>query len=65
MGKFKIGDKVKCVSETSAIGVEVGGIYTIKDPNHHLGTYYGKTHNHVSLEEVSSTPNEGCLEMYV
>lgn len=64
MSKFKIGDKVKCVTPTSACGVEVGGIYTIKDPQHHYGTYYGKRHNHVCLEEVSSTPNEGCLELY-
>lgn len=63
--KFNKGDKVKCVSKTSAIGVEVGGIYTIINPQHHYGTYYGKKHNHVGLEEVQSTPNEDCLELYV
>lgn len=64
MSKFKIGDKVKCVTQTTAIGVEIGGVYTIKDPQHHYGTYYGKRHNHVCLEEVASTPNEDCLEIY-
>ena len=63
--KFNKGDKVKCVSKTPAIGVEVGGIYTIINPQSHYGTYYGKKHNHVELEEVQSTPNEDCLELYV
>lgn len=62
--KFNKGDKVRCVSQTPAGGVEVGGIYTIKDQQHHYGTYFGVTHNHVKLEEVSSTPNESCLELY-
>lgn len=61
MSKFKKGDKVRCVSENLAIGVNVGDIYTIKDPLHHKGQYRSW---HVALEEVISTPNENVLELY-
>lgn len=64
--KFKAGDKVIVVSETQAIGVEKGKVYTIKNPSRHLGSYNGKLHNYVILEGVTvGTPNEDCLELYI
>ena len=60
MSKFKSGDKVLCVKPTTAMGVNVGYIYTIKNPESHN---FGKGW-HVILEEVISTPNENVLELY-
>lgn len=60
MSKFNSGDKVRCVKPTSAMGVNVGDIYTIKCPeSHDCGEGW-----HVTLEEVISTPNENVLELY-
>ena len=64
--KFKKGDKVVCVGNTSADGVEFGEVYTVKNPSSHLGFYNGKLHNYVTLEEDDVvTPNEDCLELYI
>ena len=30
--KFKKGDKIRCVSQSMAKGIEVGGIYTVLNP---------------------------------
>ena len=62
--KFKKGDKVIRVGNTSASGVEFGKVYTVDNPSHHMGFYYGELHNHVALEEVESTPSDKCLELY-
>lgn len=62
--KFKAGDKVICTDKhTSARGVIYGKEYTIKNPSSHFGNYFGKTHNHVTLVEVESTPSEDSLEL--
>ena len=64
--KFKKGDKVKVVGETTARDVETGKIYTVKNPRSHLGLHNGKLHNYVTLEEDDvRTPNEDCLELYI
>ena len=63
--KFKKGDKVIRVGDTSAIGVEFGKVYTVDNPSHHRGFYNGELHNHVTLEEVKSTPSDKYLELYV
>ena len=63
--KFKKGDKVICVGDTLALGVEVGKVYTIDNPSSHGGFYNGELHNHVSLVEVKSTPSVKVLELYV
>ena len=63
--KFKKGDKVLCVDDTSAIGVEFGRVYTVDNPNRHSGFYGGELHNHVTLVEVESMPSDKCLELYV
>lgn len=63
--KFKKGDKVVRVGATSSEGVEFGKVYTIKNPNSHSGRYFGESHNHVTLEEVSGTPSDKHLELYV
>ena len=62
--KFKVGDKVRCVKESMAIGVEVGDVYTIKDPiyNYNHPEQPCKTPR-VTLEEVNSTPSEYCFEL--
>ena len=60
MSKYKKGDKVRCVKPTLAIGVNIGDIYTINNPEIHN---FGKGW-HVTLEEVISTPNEEVLELY-
>lgn len=65
MDKFKKGDKVVRTGDTSAIGVEFGKVYTIKNPSSHSGRYFGESHNHVTLEEVSGTPSDKYLELYV
>lgn len=61
--KFKKGDKVRCVGHTLASGVEIGGIYTIKNPKSH--SVDGGMSYHVTLEGFDeSTPNENVLELY-
>lgn len=63
--KFKKGDKVICVDDTLALGVEFGKVYTVDNPSSHGGFYNGEFHNHVSLVEVESTPSAKVLELYV
>ena len=63
--KFKKGDKVICVGNTSASGVEFGEVYTVDNPSNHSGFYYGELHNHVTLVEVESTPSDKYIELYV
>ena len=65
VSKFKKGDKVIRVGNTSASGVEFGEVYTVDNPSSHRGFYYGELHNHVTLEEVKSTPSDKHLELYV
>lgn len=62
--KFKKGDKVICVGNTSALGVEFGEVYTVDNPSSHSSCYDGELHNHVTLVEVESTPNDKVLELY-
>ena len=33
--KFKKGDKIRCISQSMAKGIEVGGIYTVLNPMYH------------------------------
>ena len=63
--KFNKGDKVICVGDTSAIGVEFGEVYTVDNPSSHSGFYCGELHNHVTLVEVESMPSDKHLELYV
>ena len=63
--KFKKGDKVIRVGNTSAIGVEFGRVYTVDNPSSHSGFYGGELHNHVTLVEVESMPSDKHLELYV
>lgn len=63
--KFKKGDKVIRVGNTSAEGVEFGEVYAIDNPSSHRGFYNGELHNHVTLVEVESTPSDKHLELYV
>ena len=63
--KFKKGDKVVRVGDTSAIGVNFGRVYTVDNPSSHSGFYGGELHNHVTLVEVESTPSDKHLELYV
>ena len=63
--KFKKGDKVIRVGDTSAIGVEFGKVYTVDNPSSHSGYYWGESNNHVTLVEVESTPSDKYLELYV
>lgn len=63
--KFKKGDKVVRVGDTSALGVEFGEVYTVDNPSSHSGYYFGELHNHVTLVEVESTPSDKCLELYI
>ena len=63
--KFKKGDKVIRVGDTSASGVEFGKVYTVENPSLHKGFYCGEIHNHVTLEEVDSTPSDKYLELYI
>ena len=62
--KFKKGDKVIRVGNTSARGVEFGEVYTVDNPSSHSDYYCGELHNHVTLVEVESTPNDKHLELY-
>lgn len=63
--KFKKGDKVIRVGDTSAVGVEFGEVYTVDNPSSHSGCYEGGSYNHVTLVEVESTPSDKYLELYV
>lgn len=63
--KFKKGDKVIRVGNSSASGVEFGKVYTVDNPSSHSGFYCGELHNHVTLVEVESTPSDKHLELYV
>ena len=63
--KFKKGDKVIRVGDTSAIGVNFGEVYTVDNPSSHSGFYGGELHNHVALVEVESMPSDKYLELYV
>ena len=63
--KFKKGDKVIRVGDTSASGVKFGEVYTVDNPSSHSGFYWGELHNHVTLLEVESTPSDKHLELYV
>lgn len=63
--KFKKGDKVVRTGDTSAEGVEFGKVYTVENPSSHKGFYWGEIHNHVTLEEVDSTPSDKYLELYI
>ena len=63
--KFKKGDKVIRVGDTSASGVEFGKVYTVDNPSSHSGRYEGDLHNHVTLVEVKSSPSDKYLELYV
>ena len=65
VSKFKKGDKVICVGDTSALGVEFGEVYTVDNPSSHSCFYNGELHNHVTLLEVESTPSDKHLELYV
>ena len=62
--KFKKGDKVIRVGDTSAFGVNFGRVYTVDNPSSHSGYYCGELHNHVTLVEVESTPSDKHLELY-
>ena len=63
--KFKKGDKVIRVGDTSAFGVNFGRVYTVDNPSSHSGLYGGELHNHVTLVEVVSMPSDKCLELYI
>ena len=65
VSKFKKGDKVIRVGNTSASGVEFGEVYTVDNPSNHSSSYKGELHNHVTLVEVKSTPSDKYLELYV
>ena len=62
--KFKKGDKVIRVGDTSAFGVVFGEVYTVDNPSSHSSSYGGELHNHVTLVEVESTPSDKYLELY-
>lgn len=62
--KFKKGDKVILVGNTSLKCVEFGEVYTVDNPSSHSGFYWGELHNHVTLVEVESTPSDKFLELY-
>ena len=56
MSKFKVGDKVRCIRESAAIGVQVGEIYTVEGYNAHCIKF-----GCVLLVEVDSSPLEACF----
>ena len=58
MSKFKVGDKVRCMRESAAVGVQIGKVYTVKGYNTHCRKY-----GCVLLVEVDSSPFESCLEL--
>ena len=62
MSTFKVGDKVRCVSRRGALGVEVGSIYTVKNPQ----LFASKIHKDVYcmvLLEVDSYPYDNHFEL--
>ena len=62
MSKFKVGDKVRCVSPSGALGVEVGSIYTVKNPQ----LFKSQVHEDVycmELLEVRSSPYDKNFEL--
>ena len=62
MSTFKVGDKVRCVSQSDARGVEVGSIYTVKNPQF----FKSKIHEDVYcmvLLEVDSSPYDKHFEL--
>lgn len=62
MSTFKVGDKVRCVSQSDARGVEVGSIYTVKNPQF----FKSKIHKDVYcmvLLEVDSSPYDKHFEL--
>ena len=63
--KFKKGDKVVRVGNTSALGVEFGEVYTVDNPSSHSGYYNGELHNHVTLVEVESMPIDNHLVLCI
>ena len=63
--KFKKGDKVIRVGNTSASGVEFGKVYTVDNPSSHSGFYGGELHNHVTLVEVESKPIDHHLVLCI
>ena len=63
--KFNKGNKVVCVGNTSAKGVEFGEVYTVDNPSSHRGFYNGELHNHVILEEVESIPSDNHLVLCI
>ena len=63
--KFKKGDKVIRVGDTSAIGVNFGRVYTVDNPSSHSGFYGGELHNHVTLVEVESMPIDHHLVLCI
>ena len=58
MSKFKVGDKVRCMRESAAIGVQVGKVYTVEGYNAHCIKF-----GCVLLVEVDSSPFESCFEL--
>ena len=58
MSKFKVGDKVRCMRESAAVGVQVGKVYTVKGYNTHCRKF-----GWVLLVEVDSSPFEACFEL--
>lgn len=58
MAKFKVGDKIRCVKPSAAIGVHVGKVYTVKGYNAHCRDY-----GCVLLIEVDSNPYEAYFEL--
>ena len=58
MNKFKVGDTVRCVKPSAAIGVHVGQVYTVKGYNDHCRKF-----GCVLLDEVGSSPFEACFEL--
>lgn len=61
--KFKKGDKVKCIKFSHAMGVEIGNVYTVKNPKHRKSSIHEGVCM-ISLEEEESTPLETAFELY-
>lgn len=62
MSKFKVGDKVRCVSKSSAFGVKVGEIYTVMNPQCFKSTIYEGVYC-MELLEVGSSPYDKHFEL--
>lgn len=56
--KYKAGDKVRCIKSTSAVGVEVGNVYTVIGFSH--VSDFGV---HIALKGVKSTPTQDVFEL--